>query len=175
MECQKDGIKSPYIGESHRSFYDRAREHHTALRNKNKTYAVVKHWLECHPESKTPPEYSYHLLGKHRSAVERQIKEGLAIKKESREAYNLLNGKGEWGLNVVPRLQSEKDRLGVIPENPDSNSVSTGKRSAEIREDELHANTTDTCTISNISALGPNAELAFSGQFRQHKRAKRQH
>ena len=65
--------------------------------------------------------------------------------------------------------------MGVIPENPDSNSVSTGKTSAEIREDELHANTTYTCTISNISALGPNAELAFSDQFRQRKRAKRHH
>ena len=127
MECRREGIKSHHIGESHRSFYDRAREHHTALRNRNKTYAVVKHWLECHPESKTPPEYSYHLLGKHRSAVERQIKEGLAIEKESREADNLLNGKGEWGLNVVPRLQSEKDRLGVIPENPVLTQYQQGK------------------------------------------------
>ena len=51
------------------------------------------------------------------SATERQIKEGLAIERESREVDNLLNGKGEWGINIVPRLQTEKDRLGKIEEN----------------------------------------------------------
>ena len=54
--CKESGVKSHYIGESSRTFFDRAKEHITALRNSNKTYAVVKHWQECHSESKSPPQ-----------------------------------------------------------------------------------------------------------------------
>ena len=46
----------------------------------------------------------------------------MAIEKESKIADNLLNGKGEWGVNVVPRLQTEKDMLGTIEEKPMSTS-----------------------------------------------------
>ena len=55
QECQSLGIKSHYIVKSHRTFYDRAREHSTALRNRNKTYSVVKHWSESHPNLREPP------------------------------------------------------------------------------------------------------------------------
>ena len=59
----------------------------------NKTYSVVKHWIDCHPKQKTSPQFSYHLIGKHMSAMEMQSKEGLDIEKESKIADNLLNGK----------------------------------------------------------------------------------
>ena len=48
------------------------------------------------------------------------------IERESKDVDNLLNGKGEWGLNVVPRLQSDKDILGLTSENPDANKVPKG-------------------------------------------------
>ena len=41
--------------------------------------------------------------------MERQIKEGLAIEAEKYKCQNLLNSKGEWGMNILPRLQTEKD------------------------------------------------------------------
>ena len=64
------------------------------------------------------------------------------------------------GVNVVPRLQTEKDRLGTIEENPMSTNTA-GKGQAELGEDEPIASYT--CTINDISpALGLNAELAFS-------------
>ena len=172
VECQSQGVKSHYVRESHRTFYDRAREHSTALRNKNKSYSVVKHWADCHPELKTPPRYSYHLIGKHMSATERQIKEGLAIERESREVDNLLNGEGEWGINIVPRLQSENDRLGKIEENQALTSSTNGKRQAEFRENQPTA----THSFSSISpAQNDNTELAFSGQYRQRKKARLTH
>ena len=41
--CLSQGIKAHYIGESNRTWYDRAREHSDALRTQNKKYAIVKH------------------------------------------------------------------------------------------------------------------------------------
>ena len=106
------------------------------------------------------------------SATERQIKEGLAIERESREVDNLLNGKGEWGINIVPRLQTEKDRLGKIEENQALTSSTNGKRQAEFRENQPTA----THSFSSISpAQNDNAELAFSGQYRQRKKARLTH
>ena len=70
------------------------------------------------------------------NSTERQIEEGLAIERESREVDNLLNGKGEWGINIVPRLQTEKDRLGKIEENQALTSSTNGKRQAEFRENQ---------------------------------------
>ena len=69
---------------------------------------------------------------------------------------------------MVPRLQSEKDRLGLSEENP--NITSKGKRQAELDADEPIASST--YTPINHDFPGPNAELAFSGQFRQRKRAR---
>ena len=73
-------------------------------------------------------------------------------------------------MNVIPRLQSEKDRLGMSDENP--NITSIGKRQAELDADEPIASST--CTPINHNVPGPNtdAELAFSCQFRQRKRAR---
>ena len=106
------------------------------------------------------------------SATERQIKEGLAIERESREVDNLLNGKGEWGINIVPRLQTEKDRLGKIEENQAIPSSTNGKRQAEFAENQP----TETHSFVNISpAQNANAELAFSEQFRQWKKARMTH
>ena len=148
LEYQKSGVRSHYVGESHGIFYDRAREHFTALKNKNKTYSVVKHWVDHHPDLKSPPQFSYHLIGKHMSAVERQIKECLIIEKESRLVDNLFNGKGELGMNVVPRLQSEKDGLGICKENPPITSI--GKRQAELATDEPRSNSTHTQIDHNV-------------------------
>ena len=103
------------------------------------------------------------------SAMERQIKEGLAIERESKKVDILMNGKGEWGINVVPRLQTEKDRLGIISESSQASTSNAGKRQAEVSEDQ------PTGTHSTIHIANANAELAFSDQFRQRKRAKRNH
>ena len=84
-------------------------------------------------------------------------------------AIGPLNGKGEWGINIVPRLQTEKDRLGKIEENQAILSSTNGKRQAEFAENQP----TETHSFVNISpAQNANAELAFSGQYRQQKKAR---
>ena len=67
INCQEKGQKAIYIGESARTFYDRARDHEKALKAKNTTYGVVRHWQECHSDMLDPPKYSYKFLKKHRT------------------------------------------------------------------------------------------------------------
>ena len=76
LECKSTGVKSTYIGESNRLFFDRSKEHEAALRSRNQTYAVVKHWEEVHPKLTSPPKYSYTFLKTHKTAFDRQVWEG---------------------------------------------------------------------------------------------------
>ena len=70
---------------------------------------------------------------------------------------------------MVPRLQTEKDWLGVINESSQTSTTKVGKRQAEVTEDK------PPCTHSILNTASANAELAFSDQFRQRKKAKRNH
>ena len=97
-DCHKSGTTTTYIGETHRSLFDRSKEHQAALRRKNGNYAIVKHWDKSHPEITSPPEFSYQVIKSHKSAFERQIWEAVLIQIEK-------NGKGELGMNLVPQLK----------------------------------------------------------------------
>ena len=173
QECQKSGKKSHYIGESHRTLYDRAKEHNTALRNQNTTYSIVKHWKEHHQEMANPPEFSYHLVGKHHSAMERQIKEGLLIESESNQCDLLMNGKGEWGINVVPRLQTERDRLGINPEDSNFSTISTGKKRQAGGDLQATQASKDTCTNTQCPSSYTDEDIQFNDQFKQRRKRQR--
>ena len=82
-----------YVGESHRSFWDRACEHDNALKEKDEWFGVVKHWMEEHPELLEPPKYEYKVLKSHRTSLERQIAEALEI--SATDAATPLNTKTE--------------------------------------------------------------------------------
>ena len=49
--------------------------------------------------------YTFHLMGSYTTSIERQIRESLAIENEICD--NILNGKGEWVVNIVPRANFE--------------------------------------------------------------------
>lgn len=95
MECKEEQKEAHYIGETHRSFWDRAKEHHKALKDKDKIYAVMKHWELCHPELEEPPPYQYKVLKQLRYSLHRQITEAIEI--GGREEGTLLDSKAEWG------------------------------------------------------------------------------
>ena len=62
-------------------------------------------WMEEHPELPAPPDFQFRLLGRHNTSLERQLKEALLIENEN--PNTVMNKKGEWGINLVPRLALE--------------------------------------------------------------------
>ena len=41
--CKENGIRATYVGETSRTFFDRALDHQNAVGNKDSNYGVVKH------------------------------------------------------------------------------------------------------------------------------------
>ena len=50
--------------------------------------------------------YTFHQMGQYKTSLERQIRESLII--DSYDCDNVLNGKGEWGHNLVPRARFDE-------------------------------------------------------------------
>ena len=50
--CQANGVKSLYLGESHRTIFDRMSEHFGKLKNCQKDSSLAKHWKNFHPDMK---------------------------------------------------------------------------------------------------------------------------
>ena len=104
QECAQQGVKSAYIGETHRAWIDRLAEHEKALRLMDATYATVKHLEEHHAENKIP-NFTFKVLATHRTSPERQLKEAFAIAGAS--CSILMNKEGEWGVNLLPSMGTE--------------------------------------------------------------------
>ena len=103
-KCSSEGVKSHYIGESHRTIFDRMKEHFAKLDSRQKESSLVKHWKNFHSDEKSPPKYVVKVISSHKSATERQIAEAIAIENENYD--NLLNSKSEWGQNSIPRQKT---------------------------------------------------------------------
>ena len=98
-QCTAKGIKSQYIGETHRSIFDRMAEHFSKYANRAKDSAFTKHWRLMH-QGEDPPKFSVKVLSTHKSATERQVAEAIEI--EEGRFDTLLNSKSEWGQNRIP-------------------------------------------------------------------------
>ena len=170
-ECSKVGKTALYIGESARTFWDRASDHQKALVNKDSSYGIVRHWQEWHPELEGPPEFSYHLLGTHKSALERQIKEALAV--EMTVCDVIMNGKGEWGQNLIPRLQNAPLEVSQKPQNEHQ---FRSKRGSDGFTKTQHENTLQepgfVRNSDQHSSAPSHNQTSFLSQFKQRKRAK---
>ena len=114
LECRQEDRKTVYLGETHRTLWDRIREHQESLRQKSESSCLSRHWEDYHG-GKTP-KYEVKVLKTFKSATERQVSEALAI--ESGEYDLLLNSKTEFGRNAIAvqntrfgdRLWEQRDR-----------------------------------------------------------------
>ena len=69
------------------------------METRDRSYATIRHHEESHPG--TEPLFTFHHMGTFMSSIERQIRESITI--ENFTCDNILNGKGEWGENLVPQ------------------------------------------------------------------------
>ena len=98
VPCKRLEKSTIYVGESHRSWWDRLQEHIGALRTKDRSYATIKH-MEEHHGLDVAPDFSFKLRKVHKSSLERQLQEALAI--AYTEADIVMNKNGEWGVKMV--------------------------------------------------------------------------
>ena len=89
-----------YIGETHRTFFDRSLEHSKALQEDDPNNALVKHMKLHHPGEE--PVFNFHLHRVWKTSLARQIGEALAISEVNQDL--LMNSKSEWGSTPIPRV-----------------------------------------------------------------------
>ena len=78
---------------SRRTFYDRYVESKRSLETKTGASCVLGHWEDHHGDMKEPPEFSYKVTHRCRTATERQIREALKI--ENFMGHISMNEKAE--------------------------------------------------------------------------------
>ena len=92
---------SLYVGESSRSIQERASEHMgAARRGDSKSHQALEHKGE-------PPDFHFKVVSYHRTALNRQIKEAVRIRRRG-GATNILNSKSEFNRCQIPRLVVEE-------------------------------------------------------------------
>ena len=100
--CKDKGLKSLYIGETHRTLWDRTSEHLSKLESRAKDSALFKHWRTVHPENHQEPEFIVKKVGAYLSSTERQIREAIRI--DMAQYDHLMNSKGEWERQKLTRI-----------------------------------------------------------------------
>ena len=111
-ELSYDGVTTPslYVGESSRSIQERAVEHWSAARKQDGTSHMFKHQSLVHGGEE--PEFMFRVVSYHRTALSRQIKEAVRIRRRG-GASSILNSKAEFNRCYIPRLVVEQEDEGT--------------------------------------------------------------
>ena len=115
--CEQQGNKTIYIGESSRSFFERAGEHMQMFKMKregnpenNEANSVFwGHSKEKHESSMTTKNWNFKILSSHQTPLDRQVTEAVKIARVG--TGTLLNAKNEFGCNNLPELQLQYGNL----------------------------------------------------------------
>ena len=105
LECKKKGVQVEYVGETSRTIYERGKQHLGDLVGKVAGKPLWEHCKEDHEGEIRQEWFKMNLTQKHRTALQRQIKEALSI--EGSMADIILNKKCEWNGSRIPRLRVE--------------------------------------------------------------------
>ena len=108
LEQVVTNFPTTYIGETSRSIMERTREHWRSYRSKNKDSHILKHQELQHGGA--PPKFIMRVVGKAKSALERQTKEAVRIRRRGGEGA-ILNSKAEFNRCYIPRLRLEEEQI----------------------------------------------------------------
>ena len=148
-----------YCGETARALWDRTEEHLNALRSRQKSSFLWKHWANHH-NTEEAPDFSVKPLKTHKYSTERQICEALQIDKY--KCDQLMNSKKEYGSNSVIRQT-------VLYRDQTAEETQDQPRRASRQEDKEAGAQTDkpSCSAERDSSK-------FETQYAQRAKAKRQ-
>ena len=108
LESVEDRFPTAYVGETSRSIMERTGEHWEAFRSRNKESHILKHQEMEHCGA--PPKFIVRVVGRAKSALERQVKEAVRIKRRGGEGA-ILNSKAEFNRSYIPRLRLEEQTI----------------------------------------------------------------
>ena len=108
-QLQCTNCEASYLGTSGHSLHKRGMEHLTAVRRRNQSYAMARHYSAEHPDwdpnSNDLPFTSKMLKGPNiQGNLQRYLSEALLIRDFTDSGKKLLNGRGEWGRTSLKRL-----------------------------------------------------------------------
>ena len=95
-----------YVGESSRSIYERAGEHHRDAQGQKEDSHIFKHWKTSHPELPEAPKFTIKVVASFQDAMSRQLSEAVRI---DLRGSNIINSKSEYSRCRVPRLRIDKE------------------------------------------------------------------
>ena len=101
-----EGAPSLYVGETSRSIEERAQEHWGAARRREEKSHMNKHQIMEHNGEQ--PEFIFKLISSHKTALSRQIKEAVRIRRRG-GASQILNSRSEFNRCHIPRLVVEEE------------------------------------------------------------------
>ena len=142
-ELNSKEAPTPYVGETSRSVKERTQKHWGDYRSRNKENHILRH-QELQHGGAAPPKFVMRIVSGARSALERQTKEAVRIRRRGGEGA-ILNSKAEFNRCYIPRLQlgeldveqlerEEKEELQSISRELDENLEDWDQRKAEVRE-----------------------------------------
>ena len=121
------------VGESSRSVQERALEHWSAASKKDERSHMVKHQSMEHAEE--PPQFIFKVISMHRTALNRQIKEAVRIRRRG-GAASILNSKSEYNRCHIPRLVVEKEDEEVKKLRKELQNQDKEERSRQLEEED---------------------------------------
>ena len=105
METPATDQPSLYVGESSRSLQERIKEHWGSYKRKEEGSHIRKHQDLQHPGEE--PNFLVKAVSFHRTALGRQIREAVRIRRRGGEG-RILNSKAEFNRSYIPRLVVDK-------------------------------------------------------------------
>ena len=98
-----------YIGQTSRTGFERGKEQFDGLKKKNENNPLFKHVADKHNRN-AEVKFRMTVVKRHFSAFSRLIHKALRIERMSKLDVEILNSRGEFQRNVLPRLVVENDK-----------------------------------------------------------------
>ena len=124
------------------------------LMKKSEESALVKHWSIHHGDREDAPRYSFSLVGRHKTATERQLKEALMIEDENPDS--LMNSKTEYGRNSVVRQTVQFDGRQFGGDRVNNTVLEASRDRGRCRQRETDA----AQTVTLIDTLGEGRQIS---------------
>ena len=124
------------MGESARSLYERAKEHHEDEESRKEDSHRMKHWVLDHPSLLDPPRFKIKVVSSYRDPLNRQV--GEAVRIEMRGG-NTLNSKTEYNRCRIPRLVIDQEVWQIMrKKQKEINDEETKNLEEELQPADFH-------------------------------------